>query len=169
MATIYDAAGKTCWITVTEEHSTRTLLLDGCEEGAMNLYSEEPIFAYLWFHKCSHLAESSIRKALVLGVGAFTAAKCLAMDYPNADIDAVDLEPDLEIVAHKFFRMDKPGFSRIRFHGMPAEEFLKTARSEAYNFIFDDLFDGFQHVPDEALSPDHLRQLRSGLAPAAFA
>jgi spermidine synthase len=165
---LYDAAGKTCWITVTEEHSTRTLLLDGCEEGAMNLYSEEPIFAYLWFHKCSHLAETPIRKALVLGAGAFTAAKCLALDYPNADIDAVDLEPDLENVARRFFRMDKPEFSRIRFHGMPAENFLRAVTPSSYDFIFDDLFDGFQHVPHEALSAPHLQQLRSGLAPGGI-
>jgi spermidine synthase len=161
---LYDAAGKTCWITVTEEHSTRTLLLDGCEEGAMNLYSEEPVFAYLWFHKCSHLAESPIKKALVLGAGAFTAAKCLALDYPNADIDAVDLEPDLENVARRFFRMDKREFSRIRFQGMPAEDFMRAVPPSSYDFIFDDLFDGFQHVPDEALSALHLQQLRSGLA-----
>jgi len=165
MATLHDAAGKTCWITVTEEHSTRTLLLDGCEEGAMNLGSEEPVFAYLWFHKCSHLAESSIKKALVLGAGAFTAAKCLALDYPNADIDAADLEPDLEEIARRFFRMDRPEFMRIRFHGMPAEDFLRGVPPSSYDFIFDDLFDGFQHVPDEALSADHLQQLRSGLVP----
>jgi spermidine synthase len=161
---LYDAAGKTCWVTVTEEYSTRTLLLDGCEEGAMNLHSEEPVFAYLWFHKCSHLAKEPIKKALVLGAGAFTAAKCLALDYPEVDIDAVDLEPDLEEIARRFFRLDRSEFSRIRFHGIPAEDFLKAASPGSYDFIFDDLFDGFQHVPDEALSADHLQQLHSTLA-----
>jgi spermidine synthase len=165
---LYDAAGKTCWITVTEEHSTRTLLLDGCEEGAMNLQSEEPVFAYLWFHKCSHLAGSPIKKALVLGAGAFTAAKCLALDHPQADIDVVDLEPDLLEVARQFFRMDRPEFSRIYFHGMPAENFLRAALPSSYDFIFDDLFDGFQHVPDEALSADHLQQLHSSIAPSGI-
>src|SRR5947209_3491679 len=115
MINLYDAAGKTCWITVTEEYSARTLHLDGCEEGAMRLDSEEPVFAYLWFHKCSHLAKGPVRKALVLGAGAFTAAKCLALDYPAADIDAVDLEADLEQIARKFFRLDQPQFSRVRF------------------------------------------------------
>jgi spermidine synthase len=168
MTALYDAAGQRCWITVTEEFSTRSLLLDGCEEGAMRLDSEEPVFAYLWFHKCSHLLGSPVRRALVLGAGAFTAAKCLAMDYPQADIDAVDLEPDLELIGLKFFRMDQAEFSRIRFHGMLAEEFLKTARPGCYDFIFDDLFDGFQHVPESALSADHLRSLRAALSPGGI-
>src|SRR6516164_6911138 len=132
MTTLHDAAGQQCWITVTEEFSTRALLLDGCEEGAMRLDSEEPVFAYLWFYKCSHLTSLPVRRALMLGAGAFTAAKCLALDFPKAEIDAVDLEPDLEAIGRKFFRLDQPEFSRIRFHGMPAEEFLKTAKPNSY-------------------------------------
>lgn len=165
MGILYDAAGRTCWITVKEEFSTRSLLLDGCEEGAMSLKSEEPVFAYLWFYKCSHLAQGPVRKALVLGAGAFTAAKCIALDYPEADIDAVDLEPDLKLIGRKFFRLDRLEFSRVQFHGMPAEKFLTTNPPGSYDFIFDDLFDGFQHVPDTAMSADHLRGLRAALAP----
>jgi spermidine synthase len=180
MTTLYDAAGQQCWITVTEEFSTRSLLLDGCEEGAMQLDSEEPVFAYLWFHKCSHLARSSVRRALVLGAGAFTAAKCLALDHSEADINAVDLEPDLGSIGRKFFRLDQPEFSRIHFHGIPAEEFLKTSSHSplggegrvrgpgCYDFIFDDLFDGFQHVPESARSADHLRSLRAALSPGGI-
>src|ERR1700687_5413994 len=134
MSSLYDAAGQKCWITVTQEYSTRSLLLDGCEEGAMSLDSEEPVFAYLWFHKCSHLVCRPLRKALVLGAGAFTAAKCLALDYPQADIDTVDLEPDLKRIADRFFRLDQAEFSRIRFHATPAEDFLKTIQPATYDF-----------------------------------
>lgn len=165
MDTLFDAAGKTSWITVHEEYSTRSLLLDGCEEGAMSLDSEEPVFAYLWFHKSSHLVGRSIRKALVLGAGAFTAAKCIALDHPQADIDTVDVEPDLEKIARQYFHLDRPEFSRIHFHGMPAEHFLTTILPGSYDFILDDLFNGFQHVPEEARSADHLRLLRSAMAP----
>jgi len=167
MTTLYCAAGQQCWITVIEEFSTRALLLDGCEEGAMRLDSEEPVFAYLWFHKCSHLAGLPVRRALVLGAGAFTAAKCLALDHPEADIDAVDLEPDLEPIGRMFFHLNQQEFSRIRFYGMPAEQFLKTATS-SYDFIFDDLFDGFQHVPESARRADHLHSLRVVLSPGGI-
>jgi len=165
MGTLYDAAGKTCWITVTEEYSTRSLLLDGCEEGTMSLVSEQPVADYLWFHKCSHLVNRPMRKALVLGAGAFTTAKCLALDFPEVDIDSVDLEPDLDSIGRKFFRLDQVKFSRIHFYGIPADEFLRTTQPSWYDFIFDDLFDGFQHVPETAMSADHLRHIRAALAP----
>src|SRR5439155_20250481 len=113
-------------------------------------------------------AVAPVRKALVLGAGAGTTAKCLALDYPQADIDGVDLEPDLEMIGRKFFRLDQAEFSRIRFHGMPAEEFLKAALPGSYDFIFDDLFDGFQYVLDSARTPDHLDMLRWFLSPGGI-
>ena len=69
MPVLHDAAGGTRWITVTQENGTRYLYLDGCEEGAMALDSEAPVFHYLWFHKLSHLIGLPLRRALVLGAG----------------------------------------------------------------------------------------------------
>jgi spermidine synthase len=161
MHTLYDAPGQTCRITVAEAEATRYLMLDGCEEGAMDLASEAPVFLYLWFHKCSVLAAHS-RRLLVLGAGAFTAAKCLALDYPAAAIDAVDMEPRLESVGRRFFRLDRSEFAHIAFHGLPAEEFLPAAR-EPYDFVFDDLFDGCEHVPTSSRTGEHFRQLRRAL------
>ena len=163
MRVLHDAPGGLRWITVTEEGSTRYLQLDGCEEGAMDLLSESPVFHYLWFYKCCALAASPIRRALVLGAGAFTAAKCLALDHPHAHVDAVDEEPELEAIARRFFRLDRPTFGRVHFHGTDAETFLER-RPGPYDFIFDDLFDGFQHVPAAARSAAHIAQLRAVLA-----
>ncbi len=129
----------------------------------MSLHSEEPVFNYLWFHKCSHLSKQPVKRALLLGAGAFTAAKCLALDNPNAVIDAVDEEPELEGLARRFFRLNDPVFEKITFHAEMAEEFLARA-GESYDFIFDDLFDGFQHVPLAGRSGAHIQRLRQALA-----
>src|SRR5262249_48059269 len=94
MSTLLERAGTHCRIRVTEEGGVRYLYLDGCEEGAMFLDSEDPVFNYLWLHKASHLARP-IRRALVLGAGAFTAAKCLAIDHADAAIEVIDIEPEL--------------------------------------------------------------------------
>lgn len=164
MPVLYDAPGRHCQVTVTEENGLRRLWLDGCEEGAMDLASETPVFHYLHFHRASALVGRPVRRALVLGAGAFTAAKCLALDHAAAAIDAVDVEPSLEEVGRRFFRLDGPAFARVRFHGLAAEDFLK-APGEPYDFVFDDLFDGFQHVPDAGRGPGHFARLRAVLAP----
>jgi spermidine synthase len=163
MTLLHDAPGSVHWITVHESEATRFLELDGCEEGAMDLFTEEPVFNYLWFHRASVLA-GDVRRALVLGAGAFTAAKCLALAYPAADVHAVDVETQLEPIARRFFRLDQPEFARVRFHGVSAEAFL-AARPAPFDFVFDDLFDGFQHVPQASRVPEHFALLRACLRP----
>ena len=164
MSVLYDAPGQQRWITVEETARARYLLLDDCEEGAMDLSTEEPLFDYLWFHKCSGLGGRPVRKALVLGAGAFTLPKGLALDYPDAWIEAVDSEPDLERIGRQFFRLDHPEFARIRFTGAPAEAFL-GGPAGVYDFIFDDLFDDFQQVPEVSLGREYFQLLRQVLAP----
>lgn len=163
MSLLYSAAGRYSWITVSETGRTRSLHLNGCEEGAMHLVSEAPVFEYLWFHKCSVLAGRPLRRALVLGAGAFTTAKCLALDYPGASIDVVDCEQELEALGRQFFRLDRPEFARIKFRGQPAEDYLQK-RHRPYDFVFDDLFDGYQHVPRSCRDQDHFQRLRQSLA-----
>jgi spermidine synthase len=166
MTVLYDAAGSLRWITVHESETTRFLELDGCEEGAMDLRTEDPVFNYLWFHRASRLI-GEVRRALVLGAGAFTAAKCLALDHPAAEIHAVDVETQLEPVARQFFRLDQPEFSRITFHGSSAEAYL-AMRPGPFDFVFDDLFDGFQHVPRVSRVPEHFQMLRTALRPGGM-
>lgn len=167
MHLLHDAPGRLRRITVTESETTRFLELDGCEEGAMFLDSEAPVFHYLWFHKLSKLADPRPGQALVLGAGAFTGAKCLALDHPGATVHAVDEESELESVARRFFRLDRPEFAGVVFHGMPAEEYL-AGDLPRFDFIFDDLFDGFQHVPESSRVRGHFEQLRRVLSPGGI-
>ena len=128
----------------------------------MDLQSEDPVFHYLWFHRLSVLVPR-VNRALVLGAGAFTAAKCLALDYPQARIETVDVEAQLELIARQHFRLDRPEFARVHFHGMTAESFLAPGPLP-FDFVFDDLFDGFQHVPRSSRVPEHFRSLRAVVA-----
>lgn len=162
MPILHDGPGGHCWITVTEENGVRYLLLDGCEEGAMRLDSNDPVFNYLWFHKCGFLTRRPAR-LLVLGAGAFTAPKGLALDHPTACVDAVDIETELEQIGRRFFQLDGPEFRHIQFHGVSAETFLAWA-PPSYDFIFDDLFDGFQHVPAKGRGAAHVDRLAGALA-----
>jgi len=167
MTTLLERAGTNCRITVTEERGVRYLYLDGCEEGAMFVDSEEPVFNYLWFHKASHLARL-VRRALVLGAGAFTAAKCLAIDYAEAVIDVIDIEPELLSAGRQFFHLEEPRYRGIKFIGEPVETALPRL-THSYDFIFDDLFDGFEHVPEATQGAIHAGRLAALLADGGIA
>ncbi|GIW82612.1 MAG: hypothetical protein KatS3mg105_4419 [Gemmatales bacterium] len=165
---LFDESGTSCRITVYDSETVRYLELDGCEEGAMSLDSEEPVFHYLWFHRCSRLLPHPPQRILVLGAGAFTAPKCLALDYPDATIDAVDIVPELGEIGKRFFRLDHSGYRRIRFHPVSAETFLAQCQPRFYDFIFDDLFDGYQHVPEQSRTRQHFEQLARVLSPGGI-
>lgn len=163
MTVLYDAQGRRCWVTITDDGAARYLYLDGCEEGAMALASDAPLFHYLWFHRLSRLA-GRVGRALVLGAGAFTAARALALDHPHADVDAVDVEADLGPLGRSLFRLGEPAFARVRFHGADASEFLAQSAAP-YDFVFDDLFDGFHHVPAAGRGAAHVERLGAALTP----
>jgi spermidine synthase len=162
MTILHDRSGHGVRITVTEEQGVRYLYLDGCEEGAMALESEAPIFNYLWFAKCSRLALRPPHRILILGAGAFTAAKCLALDHPRAAIDVVDIEPELESIGRLWFRLDDVRYERLHFHGTAAELFLAKP-AITYGYVFDDLFDGYQHVPLAGRGTEHVQRLASAI------
>jgi spermidine synthase len=164
---VFELNGKHKRITVTEATGIRYLHLDECEEGAMALSDERPVFHYLWGYKLSGLAKPDIHRALVLGAGAFTAAKCLALDHPRAVIDTVDREPELEAVARRFFRLGDAAFRNIRFFGEPAESFLSKDH-DPYDFVFDDLFDGYQHVSIGSDTWEHVHRLKEITHPGAI-
>jgi hypothetical protein len=167
MSILLERAGAHCRIKVTEEGGVRYLYLDGCEEGAMFLDSEEPVFNYLWFHKVSQLA-SPVHRALVLGAGAFTAAKCLANDHAAVAVDVVDHEPELLSVGRQFFHLADPPYRGISFIAESAEIVLPRL-APLYDFIFDDLFDGFEHVPEVSQGAAHVCRLAELLADGGIA
>jgi len=162
MTRLLERPGAHCRITVTEEGGVRYLYLDGCEEGAMFVDSEDPVFNYLWFHKASHLARP-VHRALVLGAGAFTAAKCLVIDHADAAIDVIDVEPELLPVGRQFFHLEEPRYEGVHFIGEPAQTALPRLGA-SYDFIFDDLFDGFEHVPEATRGAAHAGRLAELLA-----
>jgi len=167
MTTLLECVGVHCRITVTEEGGVRYLYLDGCEEGAMFVDSEDPVFNYLWFHKAAQLARP-VHRALVLGAGAFTAAKCLAIDHVDAAIDVVDREPELLAAGRQFFELADPRYERLRFIGEAAEVALPRL-TPSYDFIFDDLFDGFEHVPEATRGAAHTARLAELLSAGGIA
>src|SRR5262249_24505089 len=167
MSTLLERVGTSCRITVTEEGGVRYLYLDGCEEGAMFVDSEDPVFNYLWFHKTSHLARP-VRRALVLGAGAFTAAKCLAIDHSDVAIDVVDREPELLSVGRQFFHVDEPRYGRLTFIALPAELSLPPLPA-SYVFILHALLDGCEPVPEAPRGAAHAARLAELLAEGGIA
>lgn len=101
------------------------------------------------------------KKILVLGGGTFTLPAALAQSIPDASIDVVEIDPELETIAKEYFHYkDHPGVS---LHFSDARSFVNTA-SQKYDAIFVDVY-GDSSVPFSLLTREYGERINSLLNP----
>jgi spermidine synthase len=101
------------------------------------------------------------RRVLVVGLGGGTLPMFLRHYYPDATIDAVDINPDVVKVAREFF-----GFrddARMRAHVADGRKFIEET-SQPYDLIFLDAF-GADSVPPSLTTREFLGAVRRALRP----
>jgi spermidine synthase len=101
------------------------------------------------------------RRILVVGLGGGTLPMFLRKHYPDAAIDAVDIDPAVVDVAKQFFgfREDK----LMRAHVADGRQFIEQSR-QPYDAIFLDAF-GSDSVPEHLTTQEFLRAVRRALKP----
>ena len=101
------------------------------------------------------------RRMLVVGVGGGTVPMFLRKHYPEAVIDAVDIDPQVIDVAKKFlgFRED----ATLRAHVADGRAFIEAVR-EPYDIIFLDAFSSSE-LPAHLTTQEFLRAVRRALTP----
>jgi spermidine synthase len=102
------------------------------------------------------------RRMLVVGVGGGTLPMFLRKHYPDAAIDAVDIDPNVVDVARRFlgFRED----ATLRAHVVDGRAFIEAVR-EPYDVIFLDAFSSSE-LPGHLTTQEFLRAVRRALAPS---
>ena len=101
------------------------------------------------------------QRFLVVGVGGGTMPMFLRRRYPQATIDAVDIDPDVIHVAKEFFGFRED--ERLRAHAVDGRQFIETAR-EPYDVIFLDAF-GTRNVPPTLTTIEFLQAVRHAVKP----
>jgi spermidine synthase len=100
-------------------------------------------------------------RALVIGLGGGSVVKRMWRDYPGMHLDAVELDPEIVDIAHRFFAL--PEDERIRVVVGDGRAFVETT-SETYDIAVVDAFDE-DRVPRPLTTEEFLRHLRDRLAP----
>jgi spermidine synthase len=96
------------------------------------------------------------RRILVVGLGGGTLAGFLHRHYPAAEIDAVDIDPEVVRVARDYFGFRED--ERLRAHVGDGRKFIESAR-EPYDLIFLDAF-GASSVPAHLTTKEFLLAVR---------
>ncbi|WP_339075339.1 histidine kinase [Teredinibacter turnerae] len=106
-----------------------------------------PIFLLSPGTDCSEL-KSRLARALVLGVGGGAAINQLLALHPECIIDGVDLDQVHLRLAKRYFGLGRAGVNLVC---QDAELWLKSAASEPYDYVLEDLFRESDRQPGEAV------------------
>lgn len=101
------------------------------------------------------------RRLLVVGLGGGTLPMFLRKHYPNATIDAVDIDPNVVDVAQRFFGFRQDEY--MRAHVADGRQFIEQTR-QPYDAIFLDAF-GSDSVPAHLTTQEFLRAVRRAVKP----
>jgi spermidine synthase len=162
---LYEKASAYNRIVVTEERSgLRTLRFgkDGMRQSVVKPGDPDHLaLPYAEVMLVGLALSEDPRRFLVVGLGGGTLPMFLRKYYPNAVIDAVDIDPDVVDVAKRFF-----GFREDRHmiaHVSDGRRFVENAR-RPYDLIFLDAF-GAAGTPSHLTTQEFLEAVRRAVAP----
>lgn len=100
---------------------------------------------------------------LILGMGAGTSVRQFEHFYPNASIDAVEIDPEIiRIAGEKWF--DVRETERIKIYPLDARPFLSTT-DKKYDVIELDMFQGGPNIPFYVTTVEFYRSISDHLNP----
>lgn len=107
------------------------------------------------------IEETDSKTILVLGGGTFTLPAALVSSIPDATIDVVEIDPELETIAKEYFYYQHN--PAINLHFADARAFVNTAQ-DSYDAIFVDVY-GDSSVPFSLLTQEYGAQIQKLLNP----
>lgn len=108
--------------------------------------SNNPVKGNLWelFLLTVVGSTEELKRVLVLGVGGGAVINLIHHFFPNAEIDAIELDKTHIKIAKKYFHVDLKKSNLINAN---AVDWVKTAKAGAYDLIIDDVFHEAAQVP----------------------
>ena len=116
----------------------------------------------------AHLTGAAIhgnpRRVLVLGVGAGVVPLALREAFPQASIDAVDIDAAVIAIGREWFGLSRSSGERLRLHAADARSFVRQAHAEGrrWDVIVHDAYDR-DYIPAHLMTVEFFRELCSVL------
>lgn len=136
----------------------------GYQSGVYLQGRKDLVFPYT--QKIAEVVHAAPRKEriLVLGGGAFTLPEYLAYYYPQAQIDVVEIDPELPKIAEQYFRYQPT--PAIRTISQDARTYLRESK-ETYDIAIIDVYNDAA-VPFSLATIEYAHDLRQRLAPGGI-
>lgn len=139
-----------------------TIYMDQAAEGAQYEGSGDLVFTYTRFYRLEKLFVPEMERAAFLGGGAYSMPEALVDDHPGAVADVVEIDPAVEQLGRRYFRLDEYD-GRVAPVVGDARSFLWSTE-ERYDMIFGDAYRGQQNVPSHMVTKEFFELVRRRLA-----
>lgn len=163
---LYENRGAEGTVIVTQDaNGLRTLLFEHGGARQSVVKPGDPDHLELPYAKAAlvGLALNDRReRMLIVGLGGGTLPMFLRRHYPGAQIDVVDISPQVLDVARRYFGFRED--ERLQAHVADGRKFVENARPGAYDIIFLDAF-GADSVPAHLTTREFLLAVRRALDP----
>jgi spermidine synthase len=143
-------------IQVFQEGQERKLIVEGATQ---SIYRSDGSLRGYW---AGLVPDRQVRRALLLGLGAGTVANILRQRFPDAEVIAYELDPQILAIAKEYFHLD----SQTKIRLADAREAFVSPGS--FDLVITDLYRGHKFA-DFAESLPFLSQVRGKLDPTGLA
>jgi len=153
-------------ILVKDEGPYRILYFDNSTESRM--LRNDPLnggYEYTDFFHIPFILNPNLRTVLFIGLGGGTGPKRFVNDYPQVQVEAVDVDPVVVEVAQKYFQV-QPG-PRLKLYVQDGRAFIKRT-SKTYDLIVLDAYTRNRYgstLPPHLTTREYFQQLRQRLSP----
>jgi len=118
------------------------------------------VFNYLKFYRLSNHFNPAIKKALMIGGGAFTYPRDFLHRNPEAKMDIVEIDNELENIAKKYFNyLDD---TRVKVYNEDGRIFLNKNKKE-YDCIFVDAYNSRFSIPYQLTTKETIEEIYNSL------
>lgn len=166
---LYEKTSAYNTILVTEnERGLRTLRFErgGARQSVVKLGDPDHLeLPYARVLPVAFALVAEPQRVLVVGLGGGSVPNFLRRHFPDLEIDAVDIDPDVVDVAKRFFGFRED--ARMRAYVEDGRKFI-AARPQQYDIIFLDAF-GCDNIPRHLATREFLDQVRAALRPGGVA
>jgi len=114
-------------------------------QSSMYLDSDELTSEYAKFYHLIRYYKPDFKKTLMIGGAGYSFPKEYLKTYPNAEIDVVEIDPQMTAIAKRFFRLKEN--PRLKIFHQDGRVFLNQAPTAKYDAVLMDAFTSLFSVP----------------------
>ncbi len=136
----------------------RAMRIDpGFFQSSMYLENDELTSEYAkYYHLVRHF-KPDFKQTLMIGGAGYSFPKDYLKTYPKAEIDVVEIDPQMTVLAKRFFRLkDNP---RLKIFHKDGRVFLNSAPSGKYDAVFIDAFTTLFSIPWQLTTIEAVREI----------